>query len=138
MAKIATSALLVLLVITFIMGVYNAGSGKQYSFWVHFQKIEKEFYGLPSFEKLASYWGDDSITVRVSRSRAGTNYVIYPEHVTDSDWGIFEPIQSFFGSVKGFCVRSYYTIVWICDFVIEIFGLIGVLLPWNGNVEVTA
>ncbi len=161
--KILTSALCLLLAVFFIMAVFNYGRNERYSFMAHVQFITTEFSKTPSFEEFIIYWTEESFVPSyngidlTAGPGGGTNgggfsggsrYEeedgrVYPEKIGSlTDEGAFlEPLWDFFGAVKGFFVRAYFSILWVCNFVVQIFQNIYAFMPWNGNVpieEVTA
>ena len=147
MKRLAISVLCVFLALLFIMSVYTYGTNERYSFISHLENIADEFEETPSVEELISYWTGDKFKPSYNgiefypeagspgfSGDAEDDGYIYPNKVTDGDWGVLQPLQEFVGAVKGFFVRLYYSILWVCNFVVHIFFLVGVILPWNGLV----
>ena len=144
------TVLSVFLALTFVMCVLTHGTQQRYSFMEHFSNIAEEFSETPSMEELVGYWTSDRFKPSFNGvefyphvgggfgggSVADDGY-IYPEEVTDGDWGTLQPLQDILGAIKGFFVRAYYSILWVCNFVVHLFFIVGVLLPWNGLVERT-
>ena len=83
MKKIATSALLVLLCITFVMGVYCYGTDQRYSLWQHFRHIVNEFQSFPSVLELADIWTKTHLgTPPIAKTEVET---MYNDGVIDQD-----------------------------------------------------
>ena len=141
MKSILTKILLLFLAFTFVAMVFCYGTNKTYSPWVHMQKIVRSFHGLPSIEELTSYWVGDSFWVYtgIETDRGGgiSAKKIYPNKIFDND-GSTGFLSDVLGYIKGFFVRSYYTILWFCKFIISMFDIVTLFLPWNGLLEVKA
>ena len=146
------TVLCVFLSVLFIMSVYTYGTDTRYSFMAHFESIVEEFEQTPSMQELISYWTEEAINPYYNGiafypsfgggansggfggGSAADDGLIYPEKVTDGDWGALQPLQEFVGVLKGFTIRLYYSVLLVCNFVVHAFFIVGVLLPWNGLV----
>lgn len=152
--------LILLLAFCFIAAVFAFGTDQHYDAWAHLNKIVGEVKDAPKLEDIATYWTQDGWYVENTDSFGGFQTIIIggtvvnrptqppvgaelpndyiyvePEKVTDGNWGVFEPVQDFFGSIKGFFVRLFYTIRWMVDVLLFAFRMVGVIAPWNGYVK---
>lgn len=153
MKRFGMTVLSAFLALTFVMCVLTYGTEQRYSFMEHFSNIAEEFSETPSMEELVGYWTSDRFKPSfngvefyphvggavgsIPGGSTGDDGYIYPEKVSDGDWGALHPLQDILGVIKGFFVRAYYSILWVCNFVLHLFFIVGVLLPWNGLVERT-
>ena len=130
MGKILSGALCILLSILFIVTVYVHGAGKRFSLEVFTWRVVLMGEALVSIGDVAQYWIGDSFKVG--------NKTIYPEDMGTGDlaeW-IVGGVLDFFGSIKGFFVRSFYTVRHIFNGVFVVTTISRSLLPWNCVVDV--
>lgn len=131
--------LILLLAFCFIAAVFAYGTDQHYDAWAHMEKIIAEVDHAPSLEAIVEYWTKDEFKIyhQVKGNGAGgwIPETVRPNYITDGSWGVFEPVQSFFGVVKGFFVRLFYTLRWVIDVIVYAFRMVGVIAPWNGYVK---
>ena len=131
MKKVLMSALCVILAVMFIVTLYCYGDGKRFSLKKWFSNVSMAFSALGAIGDVSKYWVYDFFTV--------DGVDIYPEEMPDTavDW-LVGGILEFFGVVKGFFVRCFYTVRHVLLVVYVVHTVAGRCLPWNCLVEVTS
>ena len=131
MKKILASALCVLLAIMFIVTLYFHGTGKRFSLEKWFSRLASAFQSIELMGNVSQYWVYDSFSVG--------GKTIYPEEMPETavDWFV-GGIVDFFGVVKGFFVRCFYTIRHVALVFYVVQTCANGLLPWNCYEEVTS
>lgn len=158
----------IIIALSFIMGVYCAGTTKTYDFKTHLESFATVAQELPHIEDLGSIWTADIIENGLMTSGPG-GQVRKTVHITS--WprnGVFkaatgesgeiwypfnrsaivggssdalkylEPLSDFYDGVVEVCGRTFYTFVWIGDYIGGFFNLVWKVLPFSGLVERSA
>lgn len=163
--KVLNGFIGVILALSFIMGVYCAGTTKTYDFKTHLESIATVSQELPHFEDLGSIWTADIIenglmgsapanatraTVNIrswvrsgpfAAVRSESGAIWYPfvksgiQGGSDEALEFLQPISNFFDGVLEVCGRVVYTFVWLGDYVGGFFALVWKVLPFSGLVE---
>lgn len=130
MKKILISALCVILAMLFVVTLYVHGEGKRFSLKKWMISATVFVSTLSMVGNVSRYWENSSFM--------DGDVEIKPEEMIDVpvvDW-LVGPILGFFGTIKGFFIRCFYTIRHCMETVGMTFYVSRNLLPWNCTVEV--
>lgn len=163
--KAFNTLITIVLVLSFIMGVYCAGTSMTYDFRKHLESISTVAEEMPTFEDLGSIWTVDVIengnmgagpagstraTVNIqswptigpfAAVRGENDAIWYPfvkrgiQGGTDAALEFLQPISNFFDGTLELCGRVVYTFVWTGDYIIGFFKLVWKVIPTSGLVE---
>ena len=162
MNKVAGSILSIILVLSFAMGIYCAGTNKTYDFKEHLESIAEVSEEIPSIDEVYYIWTYDEVGstfanlsipgiidyhgITMNKWPVGGifgaeplgdgGYVTYRfSHFMAVDWGMFEPIKDVIDGIVVFTGRAYYTLWWGAGFLGSFFELVFALSPTSGIVE---
>lgn len=153
--KVFSALISIVIVLSFVMGVYCAGTTQTYDFKKHIESISAIGQGLPTFEQLGEIWQDmyfdlnsqeyafvpsgsylRSLTIKVQSDNGQVDTgLLYPDLWSVSDWGIFEGINEFISGVFSVIQRTSLTFLWLGAYVKGFFELVFALSPTSGLVE---
>lgn len=145
----------VVLVLSFAMGIYCAGTDKTYDFKKHLESIATIVEELPSVEQIGEIWDAPffdlndtefdwlpadaivrklTLKVTVDGESVDTG-LLYPDAWDIPDWGIFEPINQFVAVLYAFGLRASLSASFVGSYIIGFFNLVIKILPFSGLVE---
>ena len=134
MKKIGTTALCILLALSFVVCVICYGENKRFS-------LEKYLTNLSQIQKPSSWdtliftWEEDYYYQKITDPN-DPNY----EEVVEVYWDAYtgdQPILAGISNIVGFFKRLRFSALLIVGIIGEIFEMRDLILPWNATVEVT-
>ena len=163
--KIVGSIVSIILVLSFAMGIYCAGTNKTYDFKKHLESISSVGEEMPHFEELGSIWEADIVengkmgagpagqirktihlirwpSVGAFKAVTGENGAVWYPFVkagrlggTDDANEFWEPVSNFIDGIYEFTGRMGYTLIWLGNYVVSFFNMVFALSPTSGIVE---
>ncbi len=153
--KILSVVLSVIVLLTFVMGIYCAGTNLTYDFKTHLQSISTISQELPTVEQLGEIWQDmyfdlnselyvfvpsgsylRSLTIKVQSDNGEVDTgILYPDLWSVSDWGMFDSVNEFISGTFSVIQRTSLTFLWLGSYVKGFFQLVFALAPTSGLVE---
>ena len=165
MNKIIGSIVSIILVLSFAMGIYCAGTNKTYDFKKHLESISDVGEEMPHFEELGFIWEADIVengqmiagpagqerktihlkrwpSVGVFKAVTGENGAVWYPFVkagrlngTEEANEFWEPVTNFIDGIYEFTGRMVYTFIWLGSYVESFFNMVFALSPTSGMVE---
>lgn len=148
MNKVFGSIISIILVLSFAMGIYCAGTTKTYDFKKHLESIASIAEEFPTFETLGNIWDDDDFrpfehgmkymypyTYLNDITQGGASFnaiVLVPE---SDDWGVFNVVKNIMNGLSSVSYKNMYTLQFIGRYIIGFFQLVWRIMPTSGLVE---
>ena len=144
--KVVGSIVSIILLLSFAMGIYCAGTNKTYDFKKHLESIAEVAEEMVTFETLADIWDDDDFRPKkygmkysyphtsMNDALGSVNAYSYITH-DNYDWGMFQPVHETMNTIGLTGYKITYTFQFLGKFIAGMFQLAFKLSPTSGIVE---